>query len=125
MCGEIIFVCECILARVCTLYHMPVCICMFLIAVHCDITVWYMTSVMCTNRSIYLFTPERPRDLSARALLAPPSRSSIIPLRALRSSSFETSQDGVNISEHISNALPQSKEFCVLFALYGLVSYPG
>ena len=40
---------------------------MFLIAVHCDITVWYMTSVMGTNRSIYLFTPERPRDLSARA----------------------------------------------------------
>src|SRR4029434_3765851 len=30
-------------------------------------TQWYMTSVMGTNRSIYLFTPERPRDLSARA----------------------------------------------------------
>ena len=39
----------------------------FLIAVHCDITQWYMTNVMATNRSIYLFTPERPRDLSARA----------------------------------------------------------
>src|SRR4029434_9328396 len=39
----------------------------FLIAVHCDITVWDMTSVMDTNRSIYVFTPERPRDLSARA----------------------------------------------------------
>ena len=26
-----------------------------------------MTSVMATKRSIYLFTPERPRDLSARA----------------------------------------------------------
>src|SRR4029434_1338467 len=39
----------------------------FLIAVYCDITVWYMTSVMGTKRSIYLFTPERQRDLSARA----------------------------------------------------------
>ena len=29
--------------------------------------IWYMTNVMATNRSIYLFTPERPRDLSARA----------------------------------------------------------
>src|SRR4029434_8472080 len=37
----------------------------FLIAVHCDITVWYMTLVMGLNRSIYPFTPERPRDLSA------------------------------------------------------------
>src|SRR4029434_5365733 len=39
---------------------------LFLVAVHCDITVWYMTSVMGTKGSIYLFTPERPRDLSAR-----------------------------------------------------------
>ena len=38
----------------------------FLVAVHCDITVWYMTLVMSLNRSIYPFTPERPRDLSAR-----------------------------------------------------------
>src|SRR4029434_6919740 len=94
----------------------------FLIAVHCDITVWYMTSVMGTNRSIYLFTPERPRDLSARSWARPPG--ALILLRAHRTASFETSQDGVNISEHISNALPQSKEFCVLFALYGLVCYP-
>src|SRR4029434_6343519 len=41
------------------------------------------------------------------------------------SSSFETSQDGVHISEHISTLKPQSKEFCVLSALYGLVSYLG
>src|SRR4029434_7916961 len=45
----------------------------FLFAVHCDITVWYMTSVMSPNRSIYLFTPERPRDLSMRAPEPAPS----------------------------------------------------
>src|SRR4029434_6787160 len=44
-----------------------VCVCLwFLVAVHCDITVRYMTLVMSLNRSIYPFTPERPRDLSAR-----------------------------------------------------------
>ena len=32
-------------------------------------------------------------------------------LRALRSASFETSQDGVNISEHISNAYHSQKSF--------------
>src|SRR4029434_2289259 len=32
-----------------------------------DITEWYMTLVMDPNRSIYPITPERPRDLSARA----------------------------------------------------------
>src|SRR4029434_9687859 len=42
------------------------CVLQFLIAVHCDITVWYMTLVMGLNRSIYPFTPERPRDLSMR-----------------------------------------------------------
>src|SRR4029434_5133732 len=42
----------------------------FLIAVHCDITEWYMTSVMDPNRSIYPFTPERLRFV--RALLSPP-----------------------------------------------------
>src|SRR4029434_1387124 len=62
----------------------------------------------------FIYSRLKGREISQRALLAPPSRSSIIPLRALRSSSFETSQDGVNISEYISNALPQSKEFCVL-----------
>ena len=45
----------------------------FLIAVHCDITVWYMTLVMGLNRSIYPFTPERPRDLSAHAPEPAPS----------------------------------------------------
>src|SRR4029434_11027949 len=97
-----------------------------------------------TNRSIYLFTPERPRDLSARApgpacqeyyniITHPgPGMQTELPLlkptpglHADRTASFETSQDGVNISEHISRALPQSKEFCVLLALYGLVSYLG
>src|SRR4029434_7946253 len=84
---------------------------------HCDITEWYMTSVMDPNRSIYPFTPERPRFVCAYSWPAP-LRRTIVLLRTLRSASFETSQDGVNISEHISNALPQSKEFCVLFALY-------
>src|SRR4029434_8614278 len=85
----------------------------FLFAVHCDITIWYMTTVMSPNRSIYLFTPERPRDLSARAPEPAPQESlsfdvpSDLPL-------LKTSQDEVHISEHISNALPQSKEFCVL-----------
>ena len=37
----------------------------FLIAVHCDITEWYMTLVMDPNRSIYPFTPERPRFVCA------------------------------------------------------------
>ena len=63
------------------------------------------------------------RSVSTRSWARPPG--ALILLRAHRTASFETSQDGVNISEHISNALPQSKEFCVLFALYGLVSYPG
>ena len=73
----------------------------------------------------FIYSRLKGREICQRALLAPPARSTIISLRALRSASFETSQDGVNISEHISNALPQSKEFCVLFALYGLVSYLG
>src|SRR4029434_10432562 len=97
---------------------------MFLFAVHCDITVWYMTSVMSPNRSIYPFTPERPRDLSAQAPEPAPQESlsydvpTDLPL-------LKTSQDEVHISEHILNAKPQSKEFCVLSALYGLVSYLG
>src|SRR4029434_9141644 len=62
----------------------------------------------------FIYSRLKGRGICQRALLAPPSRSSIISLRALRSSSFETSQDGVNISAYISNALPQSKEFCVL-----------
>ena len=62
----------------------------------------------------FIYSHLKGRKICQRALLAPPSRSTIISLRALRSASFETSQDGVNISEHISNALPQSKEFCVL-----------
>ena len=73
----------------------------------------------------FIYSRLKGREICQRALLGPPPRSPIILLRALRSASFETSQDEVNISEHISNALPQSKEFCVLFALYGLVSYPG
>src|SRR4029434_9562166 len=73
----------------------------------------------------FIYSRLKGREICQRALLGPPIRSPIILLRALRSASFETSQDGVNISEHISNALPQSKEFCVLFALYRLVSYLG
>src|SRR4029434_3323676 len=71
----------------------------------------------------FIYSRLKGCEICQRGLLGPPPRSTIILLRALRSASFETSQDGVNISEHISNALPQSKEFCVLFALYGLVSY--
>src|SRR4029434_11020731 len=73
----------------------------------------------------FIYSRLKGRKICQRALLGPPLRSTIILLRSLRSASFETSKDGVNISKHISNALPQSKEFCVLFALYGLVSYPG
>ena len=73
----------------------------------------------------FIYSRLKGREICQRTLLGPPLRSPIILLRALRTASFETSQDGVNISEHISNALPQSKEFCVLFALYGLVSYLG
>ena len=60
----------------------------------------------------FIYSRLKGREICQRALLAPPARSTIISLRALRSASIETSQDGVNISEHISNALPQSKEFC-------------
>src|SRR4029434_3036695 len=73
----------------------------------------------------FIYSRLKGREICQRALLAPPASSMSLLLRALRSASFETSQDGLNISEHISNALPQSKEFCVLFALYGLVSYLG
>src|SRR4029434_5891029 len=73
----------------------------------------------------FIYSRLKGREICQRALLAPPARSPIILLRALRSASFETSQDGVNIYEHISDALPQSKELCVLFALYGSVSYLG
>src|SRR4029434_2146841 len=38
---------------------------------HCDITEWYMTSVMDPNRSIYPFTPERPRFVCAYSLARP------------------------------------------------------
>src|SRR4029434_8807972 len=96
----------------------------FLFAVHCDITVRYMTLVMSPNRSIYPFTPEWPRDLSAQAPEPAPQESlsydvpTDLPL-------LKTSQDEVHISEYILNTKPQSKELCVLSALYGLVSYLG
>ena len=64
----------------------------FLVAVHCDITGWYMTIVMSLNRSIYPFTPERPRDLSARTPEPAPSGVLIL-RRAHRSPSLKTSQD--------------------------------
>src|SRR4029434_3032291 len=60
----------------------------FLIAVHCDITVWYMTLVMGLNRSIYPFMPERPRDLSARTPEPVPSGVPILS-RAPQISLFE------------------------------------
>src|SRR4029434_7985444 len=72
----------------------------------------------------FIYSRLKGREICQCALLSPPLRSPYLRLR-IRSASFETLQDGVNISEHISNALPQSKEFCVLFALYGLVSYLG
>src|SRR4029434_5057149 len=79
----------------------------FLIAVHCDITVWYMTSVMgYKSKHFSIHALKAARSVTARSW-ARLRRSTIISLRALRSASFETSQDGVNISEHISNALPQ------------------
>src|SRR4029434_11342972 len=88
----------------------------FLFAVHCDITVWYMTSVMSPNRSIYPFTPERPRDLSARAPEAAPQESlsydvpTDLPL-------LKTSQDEVHSSQYILKAKPQSKSFvCFLLS---------
>ena len=59
----------------------------------------------------FIYSRLKGREICQRALLAPPARSTIIPLRAPRSASFETSQDGVNISEYISNAYHSQKSF--------------
>ena len=78
---------------------------------------------MATNRSIYLFTPERPRGLSARAPEpAPreplsyyaPTELPLLKLRKKRSAR----------SECILYATKSQRVLCA-FALYGLVSYPG
>ena len=86
---------------------------LFLVAVHCDITVWYMTSVMGTNRSIYLFTPERPRDLSARA----PGPACQEYYNTITRAQICLFWNFARRSEHLwvyLKRLPQSKEFCVL-----------
>ena len=44
----------------------------------------------------FIYSRLKGREICQRALLGPPPRSTIILLRALRSASFETSQDGVN-----------------------------
>src|SRR4029434_1012211 len=97
---------------------------MFLIAVHCDITVWYMTSVMATNRSIYLFTPERPRDLSAR----PPGPACQEYYNIITRPQIWLFCNFARRSEHLQAYLKRSttvKRVLCAFALYGLVSNAG
>ena len=64
----------------------------------------------------FIYSRLNGREICQRALLAPPPRSTIISLRALRSASFETSQDGVNISS-ISQTLYYSQKSFVCFSL--------
>ena len=95
----------------------------FLIAVHCDITVWYMTLVMSLNRSIYPFTPERPRDLSVRTPEPAPSGVYILDC-ASDLCLFENFARNEVPDPSVSSTLPSQRVLCA-FALYGLVSYSG
>ena len=90
---------------------------MFLIAVHCDITVWYMTLVMGLNRSIYPFTPERLRDLSA--LTPEPAPSGVYILnRAPQITVFEKLRN-TKCQLRVHPLRYQVKEFCVLLLSTG------
>ena len=82
-----------------------------------------MTLVMGLNRSIYPFTPERPRDLSA--LTPEPAPSGVYKLNhAAQITLFEKLRK-TKCQLRVHPLRYQVKEFCVLFALYGLMSYSG
>src|SRR4029434_44078 len=83
-----------------------------------------VASVMGTNRSIYLFTPERPRDLSARA----PGPASQEYYNIIKRHEICLFYNFARRSEHLRAYLKRSttvKRVLCAFALYGLVSYPG
>src|SRR4029434_4039922 len=71
----------------------------------------------------FIYSRLKGREICQCALLSPPLRSPYLRLR-IRSLPLLKLRK-THISEHISTLKPQSKEFCVLFALYGLVSYLG
>src|SRR4029434_3703996 len=74
-----------------------------------------MTLVMGLNRSIYPFTPERPRDLSA--LTPEPAPSGVYELnRAAQITLFEKLRK-TKCQLRVHPLRYQVKEFCVLFSL--------
>src|SRR4029434_8674289 len=83
-----------------------------------------MTSVMSPNRRIYLFTPERPRDLSMRAPEPAPSGVHILDYASDLFLGKKLSKTRSARSECILYATKSQRVLCA-FALYGLVSYPG
>src|SRR4029434_2644627 len=81
-----------------------------------------MTSVMSPNRSIYPFTPERPRDLSVRTPEPAPSGVYILDC-ASDLCLFENFARNEVPAPSISSTLPKSQRVLCAFALYGLMSY--
>src|SRR4029434_7193083 len=82
-----------------------------------------MTLVMGLNRSIYPFTPERSRDLSA--LTPEPAPSGVYKFNHSAQITLFNKLRKMRCQLRVHHLRYQVKEFCVLFALYGLVSYPG
>src|SRR4029434_5186887 len=82
-----------------------------------------MTLVMGLNRSIYPFTPERSRDLSA--LTPEPAPSGVYKFNHSAQITLFKKLRKMKCQLRVHPLRYQVKEFCVLFALYGLVSYSG
>ena len=77
-----------------------------------------MTLVMGLNRSIYPFTPERPRDLSVRTPEPAPSGVYILDY-APDLCLFENFARNEVPDPSVSSTLPKVKEFCVLLLSTG------